>query len=283
MVLRATEFFSKEGASVCDPAAESAFFSALKMRNGTFKFTQPCRFSELERVIQPFVKERSGSLQEVLDIGVSTGVTTVEFANFLRSNGASAKVIATDLFINAHIVHAWPQLTVLADSEGWPLQYDFRGIVVRPWIRRLDYVTLAFVPRLLARWLLRARARALIAAGSSEVVQMTTRLLSNDGDILFVENDIMKRAPAFAGRFDFIRAANILNLNYFGERQINEAVANIRSYLRGPGALLLVTRTNSARRNAGTLFELLPSGTFQILKRIGGGSEIERQILRSRP
>ncbi len=283
MVFRATEFFSKEAASACDLAAESAFFSALKMRNGTFKFTQPCRFSELEQVIQPFVRERSGSLREVLDIGVSTGVTTIEFADFLRNNGALATVIATDLFIDAHIVHASPQLTVLADSEGWPLQYDYRGIIVRPWIRRLDYLTLAFVPRLLARWLLRARARAMIAAGRSEVVQMTTRLLSRDNDIVFVENDIMKRAPAFAGRFDFIRAANVLNLNYFGERQINEAVANIRSYLRGPGALLLVTRTNSARQNAGTLFELLPSGTFQILKRIGGGSEIERHILRSRP
>ena len=46
---------------------------------------------------------------------------------------------------------------------------------------------------------------------------MTPRLLTNSGDI---ENDIIKLAPAFAGRFDFIRAANILNLNYFGERQI---------------------------------------------------------------
>ena len=50
MVLRATEFFSKKGASACDLAAEFGLLFCAKMRNGMFKFTQPYRFSELERL-----------------------------------------------------------------------------------------------------------------------------------------------------------------------------------------------------------------------------------------
>jgi hypothetical protein len=249
------------------------------MRNGTFKLTQPSRFRELEVAFRPFIAERAAFLHDILDVGVSTGLTTVELSKFLERCGATVHITATDLFVEAHIVEFAPGVTVFCDPEGWPLQYDLRGVTIRPWIRRLDYVTLAFAPLLLARVLLQPRLRARVRAGKSRQVQMITRSLPENGKINFVEDDIMSRSQHLAGRFDLVRAANILNTNYFSLDQIRTAIGNIHSYLRGPGALVVVTRTNRAQENAGTLFELKEDGSFAALERVGGGSEIEKLLL----
>jgi hypothetical protein len=282
MTLSASKFYSSD-TDTTDAALESAFFAKLKMRNGTFKLTQPSRFQELEVAFRPYIEERADTLREILDVGVSTGLTTVELARFLKDCGAAASIIATDLFIEAHIVELAPDFRVFCDPEGWPLQYDVRGITVRPWVRRLDYVTLAFIPLMLGRSVLQPRLRSRIRAGMSRPVQMITRSLPSNGEIVFIENDIMCQSERFIHRFDMVRAANILNTGYFSPDQIHIAIENIHSYLRGPGALLMIARTNRARENAGSLFELNGNGSFAVLERVGGGSEIERLVLDFRP
>jgi len=241
------------------------------------------RFAEIEKSLGGVFAERAGNINEALDIGVSSGITTIEFADFLRMHGAEASWVATDLYVKAHIVEVAPGLRVLAAPNGWPLQYDIGGVAVRPWIRRLDYVTLVFIPRILARAVLRRRAAALIGRGCGRPVRLVSPRLTGRKDIRFLENDIMRHEASFEDRFDLVRAANILNRNYFPVESLERAIANVRSYLRGPGALFLVTRTNSALENAGTLFELAGDGAFRAVDRIGSGSEIEDIVLGSRP
>lgn len=271
------EFFSVD--REVDLHRESAFFSRLKMRNGTFKLTGPSRFRELDKACAAFIRDRAASTKDVLDLGVSTGVTTLELKQYLVANGVGARIVATDLFIDAHIVALGGGVVVLADSEGWPLQYDWRRLAFRSWIRRLDYATLLAVPLLIARRITRPTLRRMISEGRSRPVRMITRGLSADNSIQVVENDLLRRSGDFSRRFDFVRAANILNLGYFSQTEIETAVGNIASYLRGPGALVLVTRTGGSGKNAATLFELRTNGTFQALTRLGGGSEVEQQFL----
>jgi SAM-dependent methyltransferase len=278
MTLTATDFFSRR-AEDFDPTVEAAFYGRLKMRNSTFKLTRASRFAEIEEAFGKFFADRAANVHAVLDVGVSTGITTIELADFLRSRGSSVKITATDLFIDAHIVEPFRGLRVLADPTGWPLQYDLYGKAIRPWIRRLDYVTLAFVPLMLARLALRNRVRALIQQGESKPVRLVSTRLAERSDISFIEDNILIRSPDLARRFDLVRAANILNRNYFSDQDLRNAIENIRSYLRGPGVLFLVTRTNAAQVNAGTLFELGKDQTFKVLARVGAGSEIEKLVL----
>ncbi len=277
MGLTAHDFFALT--SACDPQTETAFFAALKMRNGTFKLTQTARFAELEEVFSEKIGERASTIRNVLDIGASSGITTVEFAQYLRGLGVDAKLTATDLFITAHIVDIAPALRVLAEPDGRLLQYDIGGLAIRPWIRRLDYVTLAFVPRILARKVLQPRVRAAIDSGRSKPVQLVSPRLAESDNVDMVEDNIMIRSSAFTNRFDLVRAANLLNRNYFSADDLRRAIANIRSYLRGPGALFIVARTRPGDINAGTLFELDPAGDFCVLEQVGGGSEIENLVL----
>lgn len=276
MTSTARQFFLIERQEA-DTVAESQFFSSLKMRNGTFKLTQPSRFAALEAEIGSVIAERAAHFRQVLDVGVSTGLTTIELAEFLRAKGASAQVIGTDLFVQAHLVEIAPGFRVLSDVEGWPLQYEVAGRPVRPWIRRLDYVTLMVVPRLFAREALRPRLRRMIAEGRSLAVRMETRGLA-ERNIELAENDIFVSTPHFVGRFDFIRAANILNLSYFPAARIREAISNIRSYCRGPGALMLIVRSKGSHHD-GTLFKLGSEGSFAVRARVGNGSEIEALVL----
>jgi SAM-dependent methyltransferase len=281
MTVTAKRFFSSPG-SQADLALECEFFSNLKMRNGTFKLTRPSRFATLEAEFGPIVRDRvKHGPCAVLDIGASTGLTTVELADFLRAQGAVPQVVGTDLFIEAHLVDLAPGIHVLSDPEGWPLQYGVAGIGIRAWVRRLDFITLAALPLLLARSLLQSRLRRRIAAGATESVRMESRALSGR-PIRLLENDIFVPETGFEQRFDFIRAANILNLGYFGPDRLRIAIANIRAYCRGPGALLLVVKT-AGQRHDGTLFELGEAGIFKVLARIGNGSEIEGLVLEAGP
>lgn len=276
MKTTAIDWLSETGAF--DTAKEAATFARLKMRNGTFKMTRPSRFKDTEATIYPFVLKLPRD-SEILDIGVSTGITTVELSDYLRSIGFTAPLTATDLFIDAFIVPILPGVAVLCDGEGWPLQYDFRGLALRPWIRRLDYLTLAAIPLALAHRVLQPRLRAEVRSGHARRVQMTTRRLPEGADIRFVENDIMEHTPAFVGRFGFVRAANVLNVGYFSSERLQAALRNIRSYLRGRGSLLLITRTNGNGQNNGTLFELAGNGQFRPLAQVGRGSEIEQLVV----
>lgn len=279
MAMTAREYFSRP-AEAMDADTEAAFYGGLKMRNNTFKLTAASRFSQIEKAMLPHFESRAGSIREVLDIGASTGITTVELADFLRRISARARVTATDLFIDARIVQLRPGVYVFADSSGWPLQYEFYGTTIRPWIRRLDYLTLTALPRTwLFRWMHR-RVAPLVANGKGEPVRMVSRALEARDDIDFVQNDILQNEPILRGRFDFLRAANVLNSNYFSEPDLLKAIDNIRSYLRGPGALVLVTRTNQAGENAGSLLQSNHDGSLQVIARIGSGSEIESLLTR---
>jgi hypothetical protein len=278
MIFTANAFFSQNAENI-DPATEAAFYSMLKMRNGTFKLTRASRFVEVEKAFSEIITKRAAKIHSVLDVGVSTGITTLEFADFLQSRGSPAIIAATDLYIQAHIVQPFREFRVLADPNGWPLQYDICGKAIRPWIRRLDYVTLAFVPRMLARALFQNRIRALIQKGESKPVQLINKRLSGRNGISFIENDILMRSPELSHRFDLVRAANILNRNYFSDQDILRAIENIRSYLHVSGGLFLVTCTNASHINAGTLFELGSGRSFKVLARVGAGSEIERLVL----
>jgi SAM-dependent methyltransferase len=275
----ASEYFATRPADI-DPVKECEFFSSLKMRNGTFKLTRPSRFAEVEAKLGSVLGPRAHSITQVLDVGASIGSTTVELADYLAELGAAPQVIGTDLFVEAHLVDLAPGIRVLADSEGWPLQYDVARYAVRAWVRRLDFLTLAFIPRLLVRTCLHPLLRARIADGLTIPVRMESRALQSR-NIRLVENDIFQQTPSFAGKFDFIRAANILNRGYFSPDRLAVAIANIRSYCRGPGTFFLVLRSGGSGHN-GTLFEVGEDGEFLIRSRFGEGSEVESLVLEHR-
>lgn len=282
MPMAAFTFFSLPQAP--SPAVEAAFFTALKTGNRTFKKTGAGRFQELDAMLLQSLSNAGTRIGELLDIGISSGVTTLELADALAAAGTCFRITATDLALDAFIVEAAPGCRVLVDRSGHPLQYEIYGRTLRPWRRRLDYLDGMIAVRGIARRILEPRARSALAAGRilSRVRLISTRIAARS-DITVQEDDVTVSNIGFAGRFDVVRAANILNRDYFDEATLRRAFGNIVGYLAGPGAMLLVARTHRDGHHDATMFEVAADGArLVIVGRFGKGSEVEALALEAR-
>jgi hypothetical protein len=280
MAITANRFFSTDPRCLT-PEIEDRFFTDLKTRNNTFKRTASDRFRDLDDHCVAHFEQAGSDISQVLDIGVSSGSTTLALQSRLAAAGQRAHVTGTDLSLSGYLVPIGPCLRVLADEQGHPLQYELLGMGVRAWHRRADYLTGMVLVRRMLEAVSRTSLKRQIQSGGPGIreVRLLSPRLAGHPDIHVEKDDIFQHNPAFDGRFDFIRAANILNNGYFDEKAIRAALANILRYLSGPGAWLLVARS-SARETASTLFRLTSDERrLTIVERIGRGSEIERLVL----
>ncbi|NVK12681.1 MAG: ATP-binding protein [Rhodobacteraceae bacterium] len=282
-VISARKYFGLDPRQV-SPELEARFYGSLKMRNASFKTTRQNRFLALDAEIARLLAGSLPKHTEMLDVGVSAGVSTVEILAAMQQAGLAPAITATDLYLYGYILDLTEKMTVLTDRRGWPLQYEYRSRIIRPWVRRLDYLTLTAPLRFAAARILAQRAGRRIAQGEGHRVTLASRPALEAEGISLIEDDILISRAAFRGKFHFIRAANILNLGYFREDQLRTAIGNLHSYLKGPGALLLVVRTaERTSRNDATLFELSDSGALFARQTFGRGSEIAGIVTSARP
>jgi hypothetical protein len=164
---------------------------------------------------------------------------------------------------------------VLSDRDGAALQYDVLGHALRPWRRRLDYLTGYAVLGALANLVYR-----LSGPGASTEIHLVSPPVADESGIELLEDDLTRpNPPALKGRFDLVRAANILTPGTFTRAQLATMLATVRERLAGPGALLLVCRTDQKGVNDASLFSLGADGGFSVEFRLGAGSEIEDLVL----
>lgn len=278
MTLTASRFFSTNPGEL-GPEAEERFFCAIRTSNRTTKQTAKDRFKSLNDRLMAHLQGQA--IDHVLDVGVSSGITTIELVEAFRSIGAAPQVAATDRWSHAYVVPVGWNCGALLDENGELLQMELFGTAMRSWSRRLDYVTgMALVRSALAA-IIGARARRIMQAPSrsAQAVELVTPRLKAVPQISLMKDDVLALNPSFVGKFDFIRAANILNKGYFPTDALTLALSHLASYLRGPGAWLLINRTHPNEANHGTLFRLGEQGRLQPVERFGGGSEIEELAL----
>jgi len=263
---------------------EDRFFTDLRTRNATFKTTDSDRFNELDaRCIECFVAARA-QIDEVLDIGISSGSTTLALSDALRAAGYSGKIVGTDIAVMGYLVNAYPGVRVLTDEAGHPLQYDLLGRAIKPWRRRADYATGMLLVRAVANSMLGNHAQQMVEQGKDKLraVRLISPRARNHPMVRIEQNDIFTPTPGFRDRFSFVRAANILNRGYFDEAALRRAMANIVSYLTGPGAFILLARSAKGR-HVGTLFQVTADGHYlDVVDRFCGGSEVEWLMLETK-
>jgi hypothetical protein len=278
-VLAASDFFTMPVDTIT-AAHEARFFGGLKTGNDTFKRTEPGRLGAIDTAVARRIGAEGGRLREVLDLGISSGVTTLELRAALQAAGHDVSITGTDRLLRADLVDLPWGCRALVEPEGHVLQYEVMGRSLRPWRRRLDYVTgMAAVrwsaDRLLGGVISERRRRKRF----THPVMLVSPRLSSAPAVSLIEDDITVSNPRLRGRFQFIRAANLLNIHYFTPEALRRAIDNVLSYLDGTGAWLLVVRTHGMDDHRGTLFRVRADGTLMAYERYGSGSEIERLLL----
>lgn len=266
------------------PRMEEDFFTSLMARNKTYKTTFHDRFSDINPYLLEHLLHHGPPAPRVLDIGVSSGISTVELYDDLRRGGLDVGILATDILIDAFLVKVFPKCHALVDPGGFPLRLDLPLVTMKPWVTRDDYYSGLFILRKFVNTLFTHRAHRILRNPGdvriSEVKLVTPRALAKAG-ITVCTDDISRYNSSFEGRFDFVRAANVLNKGYFSSALLSTMIANIGRYLRKPHGSLFVVRTHADRTNHGTLFRREGDQHFEVVHRFGSGSEIEDIVLRA--
>lgn len=229
---------------------------------------------ELDAVTIQLARDRGWDNPAIMDVGVSSGATTIDLLEAMRLSGLRPVITATDLILDAAILAIGPSIRILQDSRGNSLQYEIFGVGIRAWNRRLDFITGYFLLQRLARS---------IATRFSRSHLMDVKLISRlkmpkpTNQMEYVEDDLSNRNSEFEGRFDIVRAANVLNRSYFDLPKLRVMIANVTSYARKPGGLIIINRTHQDGTNHGTFFERTEQG-IRAVQRIGNGSEVEALV-----
>lgn len=262
---------------------EDAFFRRLRLPGGVTKRTERGRLADLDALLMPLLPA-TGELA-LHDVAVSSGVTTLDWLGRVQGAGRAARMVAGDLLIEAFLLSAGRRLEVLVDRRGRVLQFDALGralpgrapwpLGLLPWLGRLAVGALLAADRELARALAEGREVRGRRPLRSQRVPLVVPELAAHPDIELIEDDLLGAPrPELAGRFDAVRAANLLNLGYFPPETLGRMVAALALRLK-PGGLLAVVRSEPGEINHGTIFRLAPGGRLEVAARLGRGSEIE--------
>lgn len=282
-------FFSGDGLDADTRAElEDRFFCSLKLANGTYKQTCRGRLNDLDEFVEGLLpRERPLRL---MDVAVSSGVTTAEWARRLERAGVEFQMTAGDAALKAFHLSIGRGPGVLLDADGHALQLGLRGRAVstpigpRVFLRNPFSITLAraaarlFFPSLRAA-LVRdpSRARAGLFGVELRPLDLVSRSLAECANVRVVEDDV-RSCGGFGRSFHVVRAANILNRTYFDEASLSAILSNLRARLL-PGGLLVVCRTDERGVNRATVFALDPLGGFEVAGRLNGGADVESLAL----
>jgi hypothetical protein len=285
-------FFSDNSSPEERERLEDGFFGALRLPvNGTYKTTSHRRLDDLnELVLRHLPPQRP---LQIMDVAVSSGVSTAEWAIQLRAAGVAHRMVAGDLVVRAFLIEVAKSFRVLVDRNGRLLQVDVRGsgICLPPALRvhnnpRRIWALVRDLPMLLAGFAVAACAAPAIRASSDRSgktfgmqyrpLELVSSALSSLPDVQIIEDDILADTPTDV--VDVLRAANILHKAYFDEDTLNRMVRNLRHRLRS-GGIMIVCRTDYGGRNNASLFRLNANGKFEVLARLNAGSDIEELVL----
>lgn len=254
---------------------ENSFFRNVRLANGTHKTTAPARLTDVDEAICRQLEGRASV--HLLDVGISSGVTTLELLERLESGGVQVSGVGVDICVRA-LFGSFLGIDVLYDAEGRVLQvatpFFARGRPHRSQ-RSLSSQLLGLGMHLLEagfvrKWVAKSRRTRPLAL-------VTPRLLERS-DFEVVEHDIGLARPAWDGSFDLVRAANVLNLDYFSAELILGMVKNLTSWLK-PGGVLAICRTDSEGHNNGSLYRKHAGASpLEHLSRLGKGYELEALV-----
>ena len=292
------EVFLASGTSVEEQyALERQFFTRLALTNGTFKTTYPNRLDDINEAFFPHLVRLADRPIRIMDVGASSGISTIEWHAYLSRSRIDCAVTGSDLMIYASLLtlRFTSKAAALLDRNGNIIHFDLFNIGWSPQSTRttLHHHTLrTFLKQLVNRsltTLFRAATMIdgnppLVKAGGTALRQglvlkyqpiaLLSRSFANNDRLRMIEDDLLaENNSKLCHAFDVIRAANILNLVYFPVPMIGRMLATLKQRLKD-GGLLIVVRTDLNGKNNATIFRL-SNNHLCVVDRFGNGSEIE--------
>ncbi len=251
---------------------EREFYRRIKTSNGTKKSTSPRRLDAMNALFFAIVARQGLVPKVAMDIGISSGVTTLEWLEGFQRHGLPVSMIATDLVMSVDLYAIGRHIRVLTEKNGHLLQIELFGRGVRTHMRGRDYLNGGIIWRNALCLAIRLMRRHAIRQGTYQLVSPALR---GQERIRLCDDDIfLPNAPHFIRAADVVRVANLLQPIYFSDEQIRRAARHIGERCRGEGSLLIVCRNTDTGLD-GSILRMTASRQFTVAARLGRGSEVE--------
>jgi hypothetical protein len=274
-------------------ALERQFFARVALTNGTFKTTYPNRLDDINEAFYPHLVKLSDRPIRIMDVAASSGISTIEWYEYLSRLGIDCDITGSDLTVYALLLtfRLSSKVAALVDSKGNIVHFDLFGTgyprqpgtkLLRPnTLRTLAAKSLFWAAMMVDRNLSSVKAgRTTPGHGfllKCQPIALLSRGFANNDRLRMIEDDLCsENQVALCQAFDVIRAANILNLVYFPIDLIARMLATLKRRLKEDG-LLIVVRTLPSGENNASIFRLA-SNQFVLIDRFGKGSEIEHIV-----
>lgn len=255
---------------------EDVLFRHLQMANGTYKTTGHSRLADLDRWLLSHLTP--ADTLAMLDIGVSSGATTVDLIEAAAAAGLRLQTTGIDIGMEASSLPLLGGGELLLDSQRAPLQFAMGRST---WGRPTRGVTSAraSLGRVLFGALANSTMRSLLSSGAPVPVRLLCLRARECPDAVFIEHDVFRRNDAWRAGFDLVRAANVLHRAYFTDEQLRTAFAHAWHYLRDGGRLLIARTADEDGVTRATLFQKERDRRFGVIDRFQGGSDVEEVVL----
>jgi len=274
-MLRASAYLSAPGGSRFPPMLEREFYRSIQTSNGSKKSTGLQRLDAMNDLFFATLDRCRLVPRSVMDIGISSGVTTLEWLREFDRRDLPVTMIATDLVMSVDLFAIGRHMRVLTEKNGHLLQIEIFGSGIRTFLRRRDYLTGGVVWR---KALCFATRRLLRTANHQGTYLLVSPALRDQARIKLFDDDILgPNPPQFAECADVVRVANLIQPIYFSDVQIRQAVENIRERCRGEGSIVVVCR-NTSEGLEGSILRMTDERQFAVEARLGRGSEVERHF-----
>jgi len=279
------KFLGKTAVNLDQESVEYEFFRRVVLPNGTFKTTLAHRLDDLNQAVLPYIARIVERPVKIMDVGVSSGVSTLEWHDQLLAERIACNITGTDLIIDASLVSLAPQLSALIDGKRNILHLDILGRGAPPVAEGLQGIFAGIVRMLFRGAMLvdshlpplqgRVREAAQGRLLMCEPVALLSKRFAQRESLCLLEEDLQApERPEFKGAFHVVRAANILIRTYFSDNALAQIIKKLRERLK-PNSLLIVCRTDKDGANHATIFEFTAESTFRVLLRLGDGCEVE--------
>lgn len=275
-----------------------ACFPLLRNSDGSWKCSRASRMRELDDCLMSILQVRGRPPRVFMDVGMGNGTSTLDTIRIFERAGMPVQTIATDRNLVGYVVRLSRHFDLLAEVNGHVLMIEGPGWSISPVCNRRDYLTgmflikkgiTAWARRRLMKLGLPLQKSMVAAVGDQNSVTgpflLVTPELKTRDDVVIRHDDILEPLSAdLTGMADVVRIANVLRPDRFSPAQLRRIAANLRRRCR-EGAVVLVGRhlgrEGEDHKRGYTFFEAAQTGGFQVLKRVGGGSEVERYFVDS--
>ena len=240
-------------------------FSFIRYGDKTSKHTSANRFFDLDNLV---LKNLNDTDNKILDIGISSGITSYELYEKLIKAKKKFKLSLCDKFSKFYYQSGF--LDIVYDHKKNKKNIYFLKILFDPNLSPIFFISKFFYYII-----------SLFGNRSSnykEINLLDKKILTKieKGEIEYFDLDIFN--SFLKQKYSFIRCMNVLNLSYFSEDKILLGIKNIFKLLREEG-YLIIGRTNDKGINNVSLY-IKKKNKLKVLRKVNKGCDINHLILK---